>query len=112
MKYKLFYLLLILFPVFIHAQTETNTQKKSLSFDDYDGWQYLEHPAVSDDGKWVVYEVNPYLGDGKLYISYPKKNKLQTFERGYSAKIAPNSDFVAFKIKAQRDTIRKLKLKR
>ncbi len=112
MKYKLFYLLLIVFPVFIHAQTETNTQKKSLSFDDYDGWQYLEHPAISDDGKWVVYEVNPYLGDGKLYISYPKKNKLQTFERGYSAKISSNSDFVAFKIKAQRDTIRKLKLKK
>ena len=111
MNNKLFYLaILLFFPVFLNAQTKP--EKKPLNFDVYDSWQYLEHPAISNDGKWVVYEVNPYLGDGKLYINYPKKNKVQIFERGYSAKISSNNDFVAFKIKAKRDSIRKLKLKK
>ncbi len=103
-------LILILFSSQIIAQTESG--KKSLSFDNYDEWQYLEHPLISDDGRWVVYEVNPYLGDGKLFVKYPKKNKTEIFDRGYSAKISSNSNFVAFKIKPQRDTIRKLKLKK
>ena len=82
-------------------------EKKALSFSDYDQWKTIEHQAISDDGKWITYEINPYQGDGKLYINYPKKQKWQVFERGYSAKISPNSDFVAFKIKVEKDTLRK-----
>ena len=84
-------------------------QKKPLSFDDYDSWKTLENQSVSNDGNWLVYEVNPYKGDGKLYIHYAKKNKWKIFERGATAKISPNSDFVVFKIKAEQDSIRKLK---
>jgi len=101
---------IFLLPVIVSAQ---NIQtKKPLSFSDYDKWKKLGYQQISNDGDWVVFEVNPYKGDGKLYISYPKKNKWQVFERGKSARISSNSDFVAFKIKAQEDSIRKLKIKK
>ena len=107
MKRLLF--LLLIFSVFGILRAQNNTEKKTLSFSDYDQWKTIEHQAISDDGKWISYELNPYQGDGKLYVNNPKKNKWQVFERGYSAKISPNSDFVAFKIKVQKDSLRKLK---
>ena len=104
--------LLFLFLIFSATgilRAQSIPQKKALSFSDYDQWKTIEHQMISDDGKWIAYELNPYQGDGRLYINYPKKSKWQVFERGYSAKISSNSDFIAFKIKVQKDTLRKLK---
>ncbi|RLD84352.1 MAG: hypothetical protein DRJ10_01475, partial [Bacteroidetes bacterium] len=71
---------MLILPIVIQAQ---NIQKKKpLSFSDYDQWKTLERQAISNDGSWVAFEVNPYKGDGKLYVVYPKKEKWQVFERG------------------------------
>ena len=43
-------------------------EKKPLDFSVYDGWKYIEDEGISNNGEWVFYEVNPYKGDGNLFI--------------------------------------------
>ncbi len=105
-------LLTIIFSLPAFLQGQNSSTKKALRIADFDQWKTLERQSISNDGKWVAFEVNPYKGDGKLYINFPSKNKWQVFDRGNSAKISSNSDFVVFKIKAEKDSIRKLKVKK
>ena len=105
-------LLTILFSLAALSQEQNSPTKKALSIADFDQWKTVERQSISNNGKWIVYEVNPYKGDGKLYINYPKKNKWKVFARGKYARISSNSDFAVFKIKAEKDSVRKLKIKK
>ncbi len=40
-------------------------QKIPLNNDVYDRWKSLYSPSVSDDGKWVIYEINLQQGREK-----------------------------------------------
>lgn len=85
-------------------------QKKPLDHSVYDNWKILQKPIISNDGNWVVYEINPQKGDGFLYL-YDRKNEiLDSFPRGYNATITPDSKYLVFRVKAQENYVRKLKL--
>jgi dipeptidyl aminopeptidase/acylaminoacyl peptidase len=99
----------LLFAFYIFAQ---DSSKIPLSHSVYENWKRLEKPKISNDGKWITYEVNPQKGDGWLYIYNTENGQRDSIARGYDATISPNSDFVAFKIKAQEKTVRELKLKK
>lgn len=85
-------------------------QKKALKHSDYDSWKNLSRQKISNNGKWVSYEINPQKGDSYLYIYNSETNKLDSVQRGYSARFTSNSKQLIFKIKAQYDTIRQAKL--
>lgn len=85
-------------------------EKKRLSPDDFPGWLNLSAAQISNDGRWVMYEENPYVGDGTLYLKNPDLGIEKTFDRGYRAKFAPSGKYVAFYIKPQLDSVRKAKL--
>ncbi len=97
---------IVLLSNFLFAQL----QKKPLDFSVYDSWKVIRHQQISNDGNFVVYEVNPYLGDGKLVVNNPNKGFSKEFMRGKNAKISPNSNYVVFKIAPEYQKIRKLKL--
>ncbi|MBI5217886.1 MAG: S9 family peptidase [Bacteroidia bacterium] len=101
----LYVVLFILSFSFLSAQN-----KIPLDHTVYDSWKDIENPIISDDGKWVSYEINPQKGDGWLFLRNCINNKIDSIRRGYAAKFSANSDFLIFKIKAQDDTIRKAKL--
>jgi hypothetical protein len=42
--------------------------KKPLDHSVYDGWQSIGEKAISNNGMYVVYAVNPQEGDGKLVL--------------------------------------------
>ncbi|MBW2998032.1 hypothetical protein KY321_00705, partial [Candidatus Woesearchaeota archaeon] len=86
--------------------------KKPLDFSVYDNWKYIESKSVSNNGEWVLYESNPYKGDGKTVIYNTSNKKIQVIERAKKAKFSPNSDYAAFNIYPYADTIRTLKLKK
>lgn len=92
MKMKL--LALLLLPLCVLAQ------KKPLDHTVYDGWQSVSERLVSNDGKWIVYSVNPQEGDGDLFIQSASDtvNKIRV-NRGYSALITDDSRFVVFRIR-------------
>lgn len=87
-----------------------SAQKIPLNFSVYDDWQYIESPKISADGKYLSYEINPFKGDGTLFLYDTKKNKYYDFPRGKNAEISPESDFAAYRIKPQHDTIRQMKI--
>ncbi len=50
-------------PVIVHAQ-----QKRPLTQSDWDRWQNIAAPALSPDGKWAAYTLNPRVGDGEFVV--------------------------------------------
>ncbi len=86
--------------------------KKSLSTSDFATWKVINNPIVSDDGKYVSYEVNPLKGNGVLVLKLTEGKKEDIFPRGYGASFSSESDFIVFKIKQPADSIRSAKKKK
>ncbi len=84
----------ILFSSSIIAQ-----QKQPLDHTVYDGWQSVQQPVISNDGKWVVYMINPQEGDGELVIQSTDGGYKKMVSRGYNHVITSDSRYVIFKIR-------------
>ena len=102
---KLIYLLLIIASSSLFSQ-----EKAPLTHKVYEDWKSLVSQKISNNGEWVSYEINPYKGDGILYIENPSANKKYQFNRGTKAYFLDTSNFIVFRVKPQADTLRKMKL--
>lgn len=107
---KIFFILL--FIIISQISISQNISKKQLSPDVYESWKNISNQTITNDGKWVSYEINPQKGDGFLYLYNTETNKLDSVARGKSSKFSTNSDFMVFMIEPQYDTLRNLKLKK
>jgi len=94
----------------LHAQDSTNTKKKVLTPKVYSQWKNIGDQHISADGKWICYEIYKQKGDGYLYLYNVETQKLDSIARGKRAEIAPTSDYMAFMIVPQYDSLRKMKL--
>lgn len=103
---NLFLLFIIVFPA---IQAQNLKQKKPVDFTVWDSWKTIENHQISNNGKWVSYEIKPYKGDGRLWIHNPEKNIKSEVERGTRAIFSPGSNYLVYKIDPQADTIRRLK---
>lgn len=80
-------------------------QKKPLDHSVYDGWQSITERAITSDGKYVTYAVNPQEGDGVLYIKSSDGSYTKEIARGYGAVITEDNRYVICRIKpAFKDT--------
>lgn len=79
----------------------SQAQKKPLDHSVYDSWQHIGERMISNDGKWVVYTIDPQEGDNELVIQSATADAKfkKTIPRGYSAVITEDSRYVVFKIK-------------
>jgi hypothetical protein len=102
-KMRLLILLLILLPVVLSAQ------KLPLDQNVYDGWKSLSASAISDDGKWVTYEINPQQGDGWLYICNITSGQADSVFCGTRATFSPDMKFIVYQIKPAYSETRKAK---
>ncbi|MFT4092372.1 MAG: prolyl oligopeptidase family serine peptidase [Niabella sp.] len=87
-------------------------QKKPLDHSVYDSWQSVANISISNDGKWVVYNVNVQEGDDELIIQSADNTYKKVIPRGYDASITGNSKSVVFKIKPLYKDIRQAKIKK
>ena len=97
-KWFLLSILLIVFSGFAYSQIQN---KIPLDHSVYDSWKDLRNTQISDNGKWVSYEINPQKGDGWLYLVNVTTGVRDSVARGYRASFSPNSDFLVFQIKPQ-----------
>lgn len=88
------------------------TQKKPLDHTVYDGWQSVAQPVISNDGKWVVYMVNPQEGDGELIIQSTDGVYKKTIARGYNHLITQDNRYVIFKIRPMFKDARDARIKK
>jgi dipeptidyl aminopeptidase/acylaminoacyl peptidase len=109
MRYKnlVFACVTLLVSTLTFAQT---TVKKPLTHDVYNTWKKLDKPQISDNGKYVSYEINPLKGDGWLHWHNLVSGSHDSLYRGQSAVFSSTNDLLAFRIVQPADTIRKLKL--
>lgn len=115
MKLRLSYsigLYSILCLIFFIAPCPVQAQKKPLDHTVYDGWQFVNNSQISNDGQWVVYEIQPQEGDGELVIQSASDRYKKTIPRGYNATITEDNRFVIFKIKPFFKDIRDAKIKK
>jgi dipeptidyl aminopeptidase/acylaminoacyl peptidase len=103
---------LIAFCLLLIANTSSFSQKKPLDHSVYDGWQHIGERMISNDGKWVVYTIDPQEGDNELVIQSSDAQYKKTIPRGYNALITEDSRFVVFKIKPFFKDIREAKIKK
>ena len=96
--------------IFIQLTTGQTTGKKPLIHDVYDQWKRVSGESISNDGKWIVYSVEPQEGDPHLVIYNSESHKYDTIARGTNAKISESSDFVVFSIRPFYAEVKKLKI--
>ncbi len=81
-------------------------QKKVIDHTAYDGWKTFKSETISNDGKFIAYEVTPHKGDGYLFIYNVITEKMDSFPRASSPVFSGNTAYVAFKIEPGYDTLR------
>lgn len=106
-KKTVYYVLL-----FLACNCSLYGQKKPLDHSVYDSWQHIGERMISNDGKWVVYTVDPQEGDNVLVIQSADTLYKRMVPRGYNAVITDDSRFVVFRIKPYYKDTREARIKK
>ncbi|QJW89063.1 S9 family peptidase [Spirosoma taeanense] len=103
----------LFFLFIVSAPLLAQTTKRPLTSADYDRWQSVRNEKISNDGRWVAYQIDPQDGDGRLEAVAAGSNpKRYVFPRGYMAQFTPDSKFLVMRLKVPAADTRKAKLKK
>lgn len=69
----------------------TGAAKKPLDHDSFDSWRSVRVSALSNNGQWAAYMVNPQEGDGMLTMRNTASGKQINIPRGYKPAFSCNS---------------------
>ena len=84
--------------------------KKALGHDDFDAWKSVRNMAVSRNGEWAAFAVNPQEGDGTLTFYNTRTRKRVEIARGYNAKISADGKWGIALVKAPFAVTRQAKI--
>lgn len=85
-------------------------EKRELTHEDLDGWKGVENHAVSNNGEWCAYSVNPQAGDGSLTFYNTRTGKRVEIARGYQPSFTADSKWAVALIKPEYEATRKAKI--
>lgn len=102
----------LLFNLFFLLPLLLSAQKVPLDHNVYDGWKSLGPASISDDGKWVTFEINPQQGDGWLYIYDVTLKRKDSVFCGTKATLSADSRYIAYQIKPTYNETRQAKKKK
>lgn len=85
-------------------------QKKALSHEDFDAWKSVRNQAISRNGEWMAYSVDPQEGDGILTFYNTKTRKRVDIPRGYKAMISADAKWGIALVKPEFAVTRKAKI--
>jgi dienelactone hydrolase len=74
------------------------SQKKTIDLAVYDSWESVSGVQLSNDGKYVAYNIAPQEGDTTLVIKNTATLKEMKVRRGLNAQITENSNYAVFRI--------------
>ena len=81
--------------------------KKPLSHDVYDSWVHITGEAISADGRYVMYALEPGEGDSRLVVTSPEGRFTDTVARGTGGSFTLGADYALFSIRPLFAAIRK-----
>jgi dipeptidyl aminopeptidase/acylaminoacyl peptidase len=68
------------------ARAEQPAAKRQLTQADYDIWRSIQGTAISHDGQWVAYTVQPLVGEGELVVRSTRSGVEHRHSRGYTGR--------------------------
>lgn len=86
--------------------------KKPLTHAVYDGWLSAGERQISNDGRYVLYAINPQEGDGRLIIKSLNGNWSASVPRGYKAVFTDDSRFAILSVKPAYQDMRQARIKK
>ena len=99
--------------LFFAFSTVEGQQKRSLTHNDYDGWESLRSEKLTKDGVWVGYQISPQEGDGRVEVfSYKNPSSKFIIPRASGFDFSADDAFAVGKILPQEDTVHLLKVKK
>ena len=86
LKCTIFYVLVLalIFSFPSIGEAKSNSDKRSLTHDDYDSWKSIVGAQISDDGRWVLYIETPQDGEAELVVKNVENKKEFRYNVGYS----------------------------
>lgn len=105
--HKLFTLVIVLISFASVAQ-----EKKVIDHTVYNDWKSLKNSSISNDGKYISYEIKPHRGDGYTYLYNTETKALDSFFRAKGASFSGGNSYIAFTITPGFDTLRTCELKK
>ncbi len=102
----------LLFTSLAYAQKTKTAQpapRKPLTHDVYDSWKEITYRALTNDGAFAVYTVNPQDGDGKIVFHSVKANTQDSIHRASDISLMWDSRFAVFKIKPPKKMVAELR---
>ena len=106
LKYALTLCPLLIFQYLLWAQ------KKPLDHSVYDSWQSIGERMISNDGRWIVYSINPQEGDNNLVVQSADQRYELVIPRGTGAVITEDSRFLVCRIKPFYKDTREARIKK
>lgn len=85
-------------------------EKKQLEHSDLDAWNTLKNIALTRDGRWSTFTINPLQGDGKLFLRDTQTGKEIVVERGYKPQFTADGQWAVVAIKPLFADTRKAKI--
>ena len=87
----------------------TPIQKRPLTHAVYDNWKEIPYKALTPDGNFAVFTVNPQDGDGKVIFYNLKTSVQDSIRRADNISLSFDSRYAVFKIKPQQRLVKELR---
>jgi dipeptidyl aminopeptidase/acylaminoacyl peptidase len=91
------------------SKTTLPVTKKPLTHEVYDTWKEITYRALTNDGAYAVYTINPQDGDGKVVFHNLKTSAQDSIHRASDITHTWDSRFSVFKIKPQKEVVKELR---
>ena len=91
------------------ASKATLIQKKPLSHTVYDSWKEITYKAITPDGRFAAFTINPQDGDGKVVLYNLDTHQQDSVKRADNIALSFDSKFAVFKIKPQQKLLKDLR---
>lgn len=99
----------ILVSIFLLFALNITAQKKILDHPDFEIWNTIKSPSISNNGEYIIYDLEKGEKDHFLKIKSTNGNILLEHDRAQSGKFSNDSKFAFFTIKAWKDSITEMK---
>lgn len=106
---SLLVLLLLCQFVFAQKKAQPTIAKKPLSHEAYDSWKEVNFKAITNDGRYAAFTVNPQDGDGKVILHDIRSGVQDSVRRADGIVLTFDSRHAVFRIKPQQKLLKDLR---
>lgn len=89
--------------------SQTSSDKKILTFDQFGKWQSIRSTVISDDAKWITFSYSLRDKNDTLFVKNLESDKQYEIPQGTAGKFSDDTKWIAYTINKIQKEIKKLK---